>query len=1042
MLTASLKGRTIRPTPSFSDLPTARGSAEHSRRNLRPTLEPLDIELLTTSFRDLQVSLDLSPYHPTSPTSRLSPDSCLPLDSHISPNSRISPTRTRLSHLSPERDGHVTPALRLSPVPARLGLTSADGNISDSPGTPQRTAPDLLDLSPFVPGAFHHSTPLRNPLNTPLLSPGSPLSPLTPSSSSASSPDLVTQFDLLPALNLNHASVDSPAPPHPANSNGPRPSQTPENILRVPNTPVPVAHPPPQPPMAAPFTMPLRGTKDAPKFQGKIIAELPRFLEDVGILADQAQLDHAGKIRVAIRYAALDEAELWETLESATVVPADWVNFVTAVKQLYPGCEGADRYYRSDLHNLVQEYRVKPMKNREELGEYHRKFQKVAAHLISTDKLSVNERDLLFLDGLPHALTVPVRARLQYKVPDVHPSDPYPMASTLEAANFCLTGASLRPAYSPYTYNQPPQTFQQQPASAQPRNPAPRQQPPAQTTTPPATNPALGTVMKQEYPAPGSQAARIATCAFCQDPSHFVPSCQLALAYINEGKLSRRNGRLCMPDGSPIPRIQGIYGMRNVVDHLLAQPAASTESTSSSGFVRDPPPHITAALYTTAYGDDNSLEMELEVEPLAFLHTSSGDLAVPDSSEVTDPEFQAFLANAWANFQAGKGKGDQSRGKKMRFDGVEIPRRKAPRVTVEEEIESPAVREARTPGTRKSSPLSQSTTPESLPSQDSPSTSSTKPIPTTSLPTTARASTQQREPVTSEHMPSKPATPAATAQPATTSPSTLNNGQFRYSFPLADSEAPKHALDQVLGMTVPVPLKELLALSPDLRKHMKEAVTGKRVWGNLLTQADPETPDAQADASAHCFELEGRDPEGIAREYGPKLTYSDNGRIVGNHSIPLRYIEATIVGTGRVVRCVLDTGSEVIAMPKALWETLGLVARPEYLMHMQSVNESSDSTIGVIENLGLDLGVGELYLQVQVIPKAPFHILLGRPFHCLMSATTEDFPDGKQLLTLRDPNTGKRYKIPTRIWTDNCPRCKSLGRCEKHKSSSEPEEDF
>ncbi|KIJ11656.1 hypothetical protein PAXINDRAFT_15475 [Paxillus involutus ATCC 200175] len=808
---------TIEPPLLF----TARGSAEHSRRNLRLTLKPLDIELLTASFRDLQVS-------------------CLPLDSHV------SPTRTCLSHLSPERDGHVTPAPRLSPVPACLGLTSANGNISDSPGTPQRTAPDLLDLSPFIPGAFHHSTLLCNPLNTPLLSPGSPLSPLTPSSSGASSPDLVTQFDPLPALDLNHTSVDSPAPPHPAtNSDGPRPSQTPENILHVPNTPVPVARSPPQPPMAAPFTMPLRGTKDAPKFQGKIIAELPRFLEDIGILADQAQLDHAGKIRAAIRY-ALDEAKLWETLESATAVPADWANFVTAIKQLYPGCEGADRYYCSDLHNLVQEYRVKSMKNREELGEYHRKFQKVAAHLISMDKLSVNERDLLFLDGLP-----------------MRSHDPYPMASTLEAVNFCLTGASLHLAYSPYTYNQPPQTFQQQPALTQPRNPAPRQQPPAQTTTPPATNPALGTVMKQEYLAPGSQAARIATCTFCQDPSHFVPSCQLALAYINEGKLSRRNGRLCMADGSPIPHIQGIYGMQNVVDHLLAQPAASTESTSSSGFVRDPPPHITAALYTTAYGDDNSLEMELEVEPSAFLHTSSGDLAIPNSSEVTDPEFQAFLANAWANFQAGKGKGDQSRGKKMRFDGVEIPRRKAPRVTVEEEIKSPAVREAHAPGMRKSSPLSQSTTPESLPSQDSPSTSSSaviiapptlrapgegqpiaKPIPTTSLPMTARASTQQQEPITSEHMPSKPATPAATAQPATTSPSTLNNGQFRYSFPLADAEAPKRALDQVLGMTVPVPLKELLALSPDLRKHMKEAVTGKRVWGNLLTQADPETPDA------------------------------------------------------------------------------------------------------------------------------------------------------------------------------------------------------
>ncbi|KIL00543.1 hypothetical protein PAXRUDRAFT_129578, partial [Paxillus rubicundulus Ve08.2h10] len=142
------------------------------------------------------------------------------------------------------------------------------------------------------------------------------------------------------------------------------------------------------------------------------------------------------------------------------------------------------------------------------------------------------------------------------------------------------------------------------------------------------------------------------------------------------------------------------------------------------------------------------------------------------------------------------------------------------------------------------------------------------------------------------------------------------------------------------------------------------------------------------------------------------------------------------------VWCILDTGSEVIAMPKALWETLGLVAHLEYLMHMQSINKSSDLTIGVIENLGLDLGVGELYLQVQVIPKAPFHILLGCPFHCLMSATTEDFPDSKQLLTLRDPNTGKWYKIPTRIWMDNCPGCKKLGRCKKHKSSSKLDEDF
>ncbi|KIK81480.1 hypothetical protein PAXRUDRAFT_15215 [Paxillus rubicundulus Ve08.2h10] len=399
------------------------------RRNLHPTLEPLNIKLLTAPFRNLQVSQDSLLHHLNSPITRLSPDSCLPFDI------RISPT------------------LRLSPVPTRLGDHSAEGNISEPPGTPEQIVPDYLDFSPFVPGAFRHSTPPHNPLDSPLLSSGSPLLPLTPSSPGSSSPSPLTEFDLRPPFLPNqentHRQTTDPLPSASSSTpclvprSAPTPTNPSNRLIIAPHPPVPVTQPPAQPPMAAPFTMPLRGTKDAPKFLGKVTAELPRFLEDVGILADQAQLDDAGKIRAAIHYAALDEAKLWETLDSAATVPAVWADFVTAVKQLYPRCEGADRYYRSDLHNLVQEYRVKPMKNREELGEYHRKFQKVAAHLISTAKLSVNERDLLFLDGLPHALAAPIRARLQYKVPDVHPSDPYPMTSTLEAANFCLTRASL-----------------------------------------------------------------------------------------------------------------------------------------------------------------------------------------------------------------------------------------------------------------------------------------------------------------------------------------------------------------------------------------------------------------------------------------------------------------------------------------------------------------------------------------------------------------------------------------------------------------------
>jgi hypothetical protein len=92
-------------------------------------------------------------------------------------------------------------------------------------------------------------------------------------------------------------------------------------------------------------------------------------------------------------------------------------------------------------------------------------------------------------------------------------------------------------------------------------------------------------------------------------------------------------------------------------------------------------------------------------------------------------------------------------------------------------------------------------------------------------------------------------------------------------------------------------------------------------------------------------------------------------------------------------------------------------------MTMLNANTSTQSTIGVVENLALDFGAGEVYLQVQVVPHTNFNLLLGCPFQCLLSVKTDDFPDGTQLITLQDPNSGKTYKIPTCAWTEGCPRC-------------------
>ena len=146
-----------------------------------------------------------------------------------------------------------------------------------------------------------------------------------------------------------------------------------------------------------PQQMPLWGTKDAPKFNGKIPALLPRFLEDVDLLATAAGINDAEKICYAMRYADLDEAEVWQTVSATSTAIPDWDDFVDQVKELYLGCEGSNRFCRADLHYLVQDSRMASMRSQEDLGEYRRKFTKISSHLVDTGKLSETEQNGLFL---------------------------------------------------------------------------------------------------------------------------------------------------------------------------------------------------------------------------------------------------------------------------------------------------------------------------------------------------------------------------------------------------------------------------------------------------------------------------------------------------------------------------------------------------------------------------------------------------------------------------------------------------------------------
>ena len=54
-----------------------------------------------------------------------------------------------------------------------------------------------------------------------------------------------------------------------------------------------------------------------------------------------------------------------------------------------------------------------------------------------------------------------------------------------------------------------------------------------------------------------------------------------------------------------------------------------------------------------------------------------------------------------------------------------------------------------------------------------------------------------------------------------------------------------------------------------------------------------------------------------------------------------------------------------------------------------------------------------MYLQIHIIRDPAYQVLIGRPFDLLTKSRVETMEDGSQIVTITDPNTGKRCAIPT-----------------------------
>ena len=84
-----------------------------------------------------------------------------------------------------------------------------------------------------------------------------------------------------------------------------------------------------------------------------------------------------------------------------------------------------------------------------------------------------------------------------------------------------------------------------------------------------------------------------------------------------------------------------------------------------------------------------------------------------------------------------------------------------------------------------------------------------------------------------------------------------------------------------------------------------------------------------------------------------------------------------LINHNQYVQCVLNPGSQVIAMSKAMSHALALIYDPRIHLCMQSANCEVDETLRLAHNIPIFVRDIALYVQFHIIHNSTYNVLLG-----------------------------------------------------------------
>jgi Periplasmic protein TonB, links inner and outer membranes len=615
------------------------------------------------------------------------------------------------------------------------------------------------------------------------------------------------------------------------------------------------------------------------------------------------------------------------------------------------------------LDNLTGEWARIGFRHKDDLGDYHRKFLTITAFLKTKNRISDNEVKRAFVRGFPNTFWNSVIARLQIKKPDTHPDDPWDVQDVYEATVFVLHGTSSFITKTEPTTSTSSNTTSDQGIKKEEFLSILQQ-----------FSQSIVKAIENKSP-PTDSPPRRRPCFYdgCDKPG----ACEKLKDHIEKGLCHRGSeGRIVLPDGNNITRNITGRNLAERVENWNKDNAASKKASSMF------------------FSVSSSAESDHDATPSYTVQQAS-------SKRIDELEREIYELR-----------------KRQVMDAVEIPRQT--RQQARRQNAEPTTSSKPQPPPKKTTP----TPPKETPKEKSPEPAPAPAKPTGPVHPYAAAAENAYLPPHERNFAAKPAKDKEFA--------------YRTTAPIQSAAIVGDVYNKTMkSQCVTLSPEEVMAIAPDVRMKIREQITPKRTQPKpqQATNAyndvqEPTLPFEdnnpveilEADMTTAEFFPENNDepPDGAVIITDPVEQYLHSlppdeipkQLIVAKDSHALRSINMK-VNFRDTIECILDAGCQIIAMSEAVCHYLRLAYDPTIFLTMESANGSLDRSLGLARNVHCKIGGINLYLQVHVIRKPAYDILLGRPFDVLTQSVVHNYANENQTITIHDPNSSHVYTIPT-----------------------------